>query len=146
MLLTQIESYGIRLTSNPWQDGNSQVPAKKDRHEGHKHNKRNYFKRRGKNPSEEAPLLANDTEEETDDADIVEDMPANGGGPEESRSFTQLKNAGHWLWNHLLIFCVMVLLIGGVIALVVYFAREEPPGDFQIVIATKLTSGSNLHK
>ena len=52
-------------------------------------------------------------------------MPGDEGAHNDSQFFTVLKSTGQWLWDHLLVACVLVLLIGGIIALIVYFASEN---------------------
>ena len=108
-------------------DGSSQTPAKKDRHEGHKHTKRNYFKKHGKKASEEAPLIANDAldQDETDDADIAEESPDAQQPSKGNQALGSLQNMGRWLWDHLMVICITILLIGGVVALAIYFAGNS---------------------
>ena len=71
-------------------------------------------------------MIANDALAETDDADVVEDAPHDEPALKDDRSFTTLRSAGQWLWNHLMLICIVVLLIGGIVVLAVYFAGRHP--------------------
>ena len=70
---------------------------------------------------EQAPLLADDARDE--EADSVEDAPrANGKVPTREKPRIWLRKSWHWLSKNLMTAAIVLLLIGGVIALVVYFA------------------------
>ena len=70
---------------------------------------------------EQAPLLADDARD--DEADSVEDTPqTNGKVPKRERPRIWLRKSWHWLLNNLMTTAIILLLLGGFIALVVYFA------------------------
>lgn len=72
---------------------------------------------------EQAPLLADDAHDE--EADSVEDEPrANGKVPTREKPRIWLRKSWHWLSKNLMTAAILLLLLGGVIALVVYFAGE----------------------
>ena len=71
--------------------------------------------------SEQAPLLADDARD--DEADSVEDAPhANGKVPKREKPRIWLRKSWHWLSKNLMTTAIMLLLLGGLIALLVYFA------------------------
>ena len=70
--------------------------------------------------SEQAPLLADDAHD--DEADSIEDAPpANGKVPKREKPRIWLRKSWHWLLNNLMTTAIILLLLGGLIALVVYF-------------------------
>ena len=103
------------------------APPKKDQHRNHKHAKRNFFKssKHGKKQSEEAPLLVDDVPAEMDDAEIADHSPTDDESPMQSKASTWLQNAGRWIWRNLMVVCIVILLIGGVVALAIYFAGKQ---------------------
>ena len=83
--------------------------------------------------SEEAPLLADDAHD--NEADSVEDAPrANGKVPTREKPRIWLRKFWHWLSKNLMTAAIVLLLIGGLIALVAYFA-----GVFHFPPASALT-------
>ena len=71
--------------------------------------------------SEQAPLLADDARD--DEADSVEDAPqANGTGSKQEKPRIWLRKSWNWLLNNLMTATIILLLLGGLIALLVYFA------------------------
>lgn len=83
--------------------------------------------------SEQAPLLADDARD--DEADSVEDAPqANGKVSKREKSRIWLRKSWDWLLNNLMTAAIILLLLGGLIALLVYFA-----GVFDHSPATELT-------
>lgn len=70
---------------------------------------------------EQAPLLADDAR--GDEEDSVEDATqANGKVPRREKPRIWLRKSWHWLLNNLMITAIILLLLGGLIALLVYFA------------------------
>ena len=70
---------------------------------------------------EEAPLLADDVH--GDEEDSVEDAPrANGKVPTREKPRIWLRKSWHWLSKNLTTAAIVLLLLGGLIALVAYFA------------------------
>ena len=70
---------------------------------------------------EQAPLLADDARD--DEADSIEDAPqANGSVPKREKPRMWLRKSWHWLSNNLMIAAIVLLLLGGLVALLVYFA------------------------
>ncbi|KAL9633625.1 MAG: hypothetical protein Q9164_004589, partial [Protoblastenia rupestris] len=86
-------------------------------HEGHERSKSNFFKSRknGNKPSEEAPLLV-------DEASNEEENVENPRGTSEYGSQNFLQKAWYWFLNHLMMVVIVLLLIGGIVALSIYFA------------------------
>lgn len=83
--------------------------------------------------SEQAPLLADDARD--DEADSVEDAPqANGKVPKREKPRICLRKSWNWLLNNLMATAIILLLLGGLIALLVYFA-----GMFDLSPASDLT-------
>ena len=71
--------------------------------------------------SEQAPLLADDAHD--DEADSVGDAPhANGRVPKREKPRVWLRKSWHWLSTNLMTTAIILLLLGGLIALLVYFA------------------------
>lgn len=71
--------------------------------------------------SEQAPLLADTAPD--DEADSVEDVPqANGKVPKREKPRIWLRQSWDWLLNNLMTTAIILLLLGGLIALLVYFA------------------------
>ncbi len=71
--------------------------------------------------SEQAPLLADDARD--DEADSVEDAPqANGKAPKREKPRIWLRKSWDWLMNNLMTTAIILLLLGGLVALLVYFA------------------------
>lgn len=69
---------------------------------------------------EQAPLLADDARD--DEADSVEDAPeANGKVSKRERPRIWLRKSWKWLSNNLMTTAIVLLLLGGLIALLVYF-------------------------
>ena len=69
--------------------------------------------------SEQAPLLANDAPNGDGDSDLE------NGDEEDSKQQRVrhwLVNAWHWCLNNLMVIAIILLLIGGIVALSVYFA------------------------
>ena len=89
------------------------------RHEPHKHTKRNVTKssKHGKKPTEEAPLLVNEAPDDEESAEIPHDQL-------EGKSQRSIQKAWHWLLHHPMLVIIIFLLIGGIIALSVYFAGQ----------------------
>ena len=82
---------------------------------------------------EQAPLLADDARD--DEADSVEDAPqANGKVPKREKPRIWFRKSWHWLWNNLMTTAIILLLLGGLVALLVYFA-----GVFDLVPAPTQT-------
>lgn len=80
--------------------------------------------------SEQAPLLADDARD--DEADSVEDAPqANGKVPKREKPRIWLRKSWNWLLNNLMATAIILLLLGGLIALLVYFAvaYNQDSGD-----------------
>ena len=70
--------------------------------------------------SEQAPLLADDARD--DEADSVEDAPqANGKVAKRKKPRVWLRKSWTWLMNNLMITAIILLLLGGLVALLVYF-------------------------
>lgn len=71
--------------------------------------------------SEQAPLLADDARD--DEADSIEDAPqANDKAPKSGKPRIWLRKSWNWLLNNIMTTAIILLLLGGLIALVVYFA------------------------
>ena len=71
--------------------------------------------------SEQAPLLADDARD--DEADSIEDAPqANDKAPKSGKPRMWLRKSRDWLMNNIMTSAIILLLLGGLIALVVYFA------------------------
>ena len=71
--------------------------------------------------SEQAPLLADDAHD--DEADSLEDAPqANGKGHRREKPRIWLGKSWDWLMNNLMATAIILVLLGGLIALLVYFA------------------------
>lgn len=71
--------------------------------------------------SEQAPLLADDARD--DEADSVDDAPqANGKVAKREKPRIWLRKSWDWLLNNLMTTAIILLLLGGLIALLVYFA------------------------
>ena len=95
----------------------------KDPHEGRKHG-RYGFRKHGKHgkkaasarDNEDAPLLADDAPNEDIEANAVEE-------PTTKREKTKrwFQKAGHWIWSNKMVLALVLLLIGGIITVVVYF-------------------------
>ena len=82
---------------------------------------------------EQAPLLADDARD--DEEDSVEDATqANGKVSRREKPRIWLRKSWHWLLNNLMITAIILLLLGGLIALLVYFA-----GMFDLAPAPALT-------
>ncbi len=82
---------------------------------------------------EQAPLLADDARD--DEADSIDDAPqANGKVPKREKPRIWLRKSWHWLLNNLMTTAIILLLLGGFIALVVYFA-----GAFDLTSVPALT-------
>lgn len=95
---------------------------------GHKHSKRNFFKskKNSKNASEEAPLLVDDAPNDIDDIAGTEEREVIGEQPKRSGKANKwFRTCWQWLWSHLMIVSIVALLIGGIIALCVYFAGKS---------------------
>ena len=70
--------------------------------------------------SEQAPLLADDARD--DEADSVEDAPqANSKAANRKESRSWLRRSWTWLLNNIMITAIILLLLGGLVALLVYF-------------------------
>ena len=69
--------------------------------------------------SEQAPLLADDAVNGDGDSDLE-----NGDGEDskQQRVHHWLAKAWHWCLNNLMVIAIILLLIGGIVALSVYFA------------------------
>lgn len=79
---------------------------------------------------EQAPLLADDAHD--DEADSVEDAPqANGKAPKRKKPRIWLRKSWSWLLKNLMTAAIILLLLGGLIALLVYFAvsYNQDSGD-----------------
>ena len=55
---------------------------------------------------------------------MVEDEPNDEPTTKESGVSHTLSKAGQWLRDHLMVACVVILLVGGIVALAIYFACE----------------------
>lgn len=75
------------------------------------------------NTREDAPLLADDgpNDNESNDGDAND---RNVSSRDKARNWFQ--QAGRWAWNNLMIVALVLLLLGGVIALIIYFAGMLP--------------------
>ena len=100
-------------------------------HEGHTHTKSNFLKhhRHGKkSPSardnEEAPLLADDAPNDDIEANPVDETPLEQPATKQEKAKRGILKVGHWIWSNKMMLAIMLLLIGGVIALTVYFIGE----------------------
>lgn len=70
--------------------------------------------------SEQAPLLADDARD--DEADSIEDAPqADSKVPKREKPRIWLRKSWDWLLNNLMTTAIILLLLGGLIALLVYF-------------------------
>ena len=82
---------------------------------------------------EQAPLLADDARD--DEADSVEDTPrANSKVPKQEKPRIWLHKSWHWLSKNIKTAAIVLLLLGGIVALVAYFA-----GVFHLAPAPALT-------
>lgn len=71
--------------------------------------------------SEQAPLLADDARD--DEAESIEDAPqANDKASKSGKPRIWLRKSKDWLMNNVMTTAIILLLLGGLIALVVYFA------------------------
>ena len=70
--------------------------------------------------SEQAPLLADDAPNGDDDDSSLGDGVE--GDSKQGRVCGWLTKAWHWLLNNLMVVAITLLLLGGIIALCVYFA------------------------
>ena len=71
--------------------------------------------------SEQAPLLADDAHD--DEADSVEDAPqVNGKVSKREKPRIWLRKSWDWLLNNLMTTAIILLLLGGFVAILVYFA------------------------
>lgn len=68
---------------------------------------------------EDAPLLANGG---PDDSESDGEQAANGKQSKQAKPNAWLSKAWHWVLNNLMIVFIALLLLGGIIALSVYFA------------------------
>ena len=68
---------------------------------------------------EDAPLLANDATNGDADSDNAEDLEA---GSKQGKIRSWLISAWNWFLNNLMVVAIILLLLGGLIALCVYFA------------------------
>ncbi len=75
------------------------------------------------NNREAAPLLADDApnDVESDGGDATD-----GGAPKQEGARAWLQKAWHWALNNLMIIALGLLLLGGIVALIVYFAGMLP--------------------
>lgn len=73
--------------------------------------------RRSSTLPEEAPLLQDGNPAEARDDGVFQ----NTGSLEKSAG-ERVQNAGRWLWKNMLVVCIVILLIGGLVALAVYFS------------------------
>lgn len=71
------------------------------------------------NTREDAPLLAEDGPDDIESND-EDGNDRNVSNLDKAR--TWFRKVGHWAWNNLMIVALVLLLLGGVIALLVYFA------------------------
>lgn len=108
--------------------------ALKEAHTGNEHARRNFPKphMHGKEPTsaqdnEEAPLLADDDSNEGLEANADEESSARRLAKKQGRAGKRVQKAGHWLWSNKMILAITLLLIGGVIALIVYFTGMCDP-------------------
>lgn len=97
----------------------------KEPHTGHKHN---LFKthKHGKKSTltqehEEAPLLADGAPNEDMEADAVEECSARQPAKKQGNAREWFQKVGRWLWSNRMILAIALLLMGGIIALIVYF-------------------------
>lgn len=87
---------------------------------------------------EQAPLLADDARDE--EADSVEDAPqANGKLPKQGKLRSWLRKFWVWLLNNLMTTAIILLLLGGLVALLVYFV-----GVFELFQLPNITKGGIL--
>ena len=85
--------------------------------------------------SEQAPLLADDARD--DEADSVEDaQQANGKVAKRKESRGWLRKSWTWLLNNLMVTAIILLLLGGLVALLVYFTGMDDLG--QALESTKI--------
>ncbi len=68
---------------------------------------------------EDAPLLADDAANGDADSENSEDLE---GGSKQDKVPSWLSSAWNWLLNNLMVVAIILLLLGGLIALCVYFA------------------------
>jgi len=75
------------------------------------------------NNRENAPLLADDApnDVESDGGDAI-----NGEVSKQENARAWVRRAWHWALNNLMIIALVLLLLGGIIALIVYFAGMLP--------------------
>ena len=98
----------------------------KDPREGRKHGELG-FQKHGKhdknaaseNDNEDAPLLADDSPNEDIEASTLKEPGHLSTKREQTKRF--LQNVGHWTWSNKVILALVLLLIGGIVAVVVYF-------------------------
>lgn len=82
--------------------------------------------------SEEAPLLADDAPDRDDQVDCVEeDSPSNGKASKLKQPRIWYQKSWDWLLHNLMAVAIMLLLLGGLIALIIYFAGAV--GSFIII-------------
>lgn len=92
--------------------------------EGHKHTKRNIFKpqKRHQKPSEEAPLLADDAPNDSEDMDTPQEPPADQWASKKAKARSWLRKLWQWLMKNLMAVAIIIVLIVGLVVLAVYFA------------------------
>ena len=100
----------------------------KDHQEGHKHSKRNFLKhhKHGKKSRsaldhEDTPLLADNAVNEDIEANGVEEGHSERPVGKQEKARTCFHTIGHWLWNNKMILAIVLVLLGGLVALIVYF-------------------------
>ena len=106
----------------------------KDTRGGHKHTKDDSHKhhQQGKKSTsalvnEEAPLLADDAQDEDIGANAVEERPKDQPVSQWEKPRMFFQNVGHWIWSNKMILALVLLLVGGIIAVIIYFTGMVSP-------------------
>lgn len=78
---------------------------------------------------EETPLLHNESPNDIDAAEAPGDKNRSGSNPSQGR-WASIKR---WLWRNRLAVCIIILLLGGIAALIAYFAGKlVQQGEFEV--------------
>lgn len=117
--------------------------ALKEPHTGYEHARRKFPEphMHGKEPTsandnEEAPLLADDASNEGFEGNADEESSARRPPKKQGSARKRVQKAGHWLWSNKMVLAITLLLIGGVIALGVYFTGMWYPLDLLLFISS----------